>query len=92
MLLSSAYRLLFFHDLMLGAGVCCCVRLRQMSYSESPVSAIFGGKLQSSVHRLGKKESATVQPFFSLQLDIQVNAIRDGAVFFLCSISFVLFL
>ena len=45
----------------------------QTAYSESLVSEIFGGKLQSSVTRQHKKESVTVQPFFSLQLDIQVR-------------------
>ena len=41
---------------------------------ESPSPEIFGGELRSSVHRHGAKESATVEPFFSLQLDIQVRA------------------
>ena len=50
-----------------------------MTYSESPVSKIFGGKLQSSVTGQHKKESVTVQPFFSLQLDVQVSVNRgDG--------------
>ena len=49
-----------------------------MSYSESPVSEIFGGKLQSSVTRQHKKESVTEQPFFSLQLDVQVGGCEGG--------------
>ena len=39
----------------------------------SPITEIFGGELRSAVHRQGAKESAIVEPFFSLQLDIQVG-------------------
>ena len=45
----------------------------QTSFSESPITEIFGGELRSAVHRQGAKESATMEPFFSLQLDIQVS-------------------
>ena len=45
----------------------------QTSFSESPITEIFGGEVRSAVHRHGAKESATVEPFFSLQLDIQVG-------------------
>ena len=43
----------------------------------SPITEIFGGELRSAVHRQGAKESAIVEPFFSLQLDIQVGAERE---------------
>lgn len=36
------------------------------------MSDIFGGYLRSSLHQAGAKESANVEPFFDLQLDIQV--------------------
>ena len=45
----------------------------QTTFSESPITEIFGGELRSAVHRQGAKESATMEPFFSLQLDIQVS-------------------
>ena len=44
----------------------------QTSFNESPVSDVLGGELRSVLQRQGAKESATVEPFFSLQLDIQV--------------------
>lgn len=34
---------------------------------------MFGGKLQSTLYRQGMKETVIVEPFFSLQLDIQVR-------------------
>lgn len=68
-----------FHSQVLDTHECniCCsslLSLFQMAYSESLISEIFGGKLQSSVTRQHKKESVTVQPFFSLQLDVQVSS------------------
>ena len=38
----------------------------------SPISAIFRGQICSILHQLGQKESATLQSFFTLQLDVQV--------------------
>ena len=46
--------------------------LSQAVIEESLVKHVFGGVLRSSVHQKGKKESTTLQPFFTLQLDIQV--------------------
>ncbi len=46
--------------------------LLQTTFQTSPITKLFGGELRSSVHRHKAKESATLQPFFSLQLDIQV--------------------
>ena len=43
------------------------------SFAESHITEIFGGKMRSAVHHQGAKESATVQPFFTLPLDIQVR-------------------
>ena len=45
------------------------------SFAESHITEIFGGKMRSAVHHQGAKESATVQPFFTLPLDIQVNSL-----------------
>ena len=49
-----------------------CHMTLQVLFSESVVSEVFGGKLRCVLQRQGAKESATVEPFFSLQLDIQV--------------------
>ena len=40
------------------------------------MSEVFGGELRSVLQRHGAKESATVEPFFSLQLDIQVHTVQ----------------
>lgn len=48
----------------------CC--LLQAGFESSPVSEIYGGLLRSSVQMQGSKESVTVEPFFTLKLDIQV--------------------
>ena len=39
----------------------------------TPISRVFSGQLRNSLHRQGTKATATVQSFFSLQLDIQVG-------------------
>ncbi|EDO40519.1 predicted protein [Nematostella vectensis] len=52
---------------------------RVASFPSSLISDIFGGCLRSSVHQTGAKESANVEPFFCLQLDIQnVSCIEDA--------------
>lgn len=51
----------------------------------SPVSELFGGLTRSVVSKPGAKESATLQPFLSLQLDIQYHQIahvRDALLHF----------
>ena len=45
----------------------------QTKCSGSPISRVFQGQIRSTVHQHGSRESATLQPFFSLQLDIQVS-------------------
>jgi ubiquitin carboxyl-terminal hydrolase 10 len=50
---------------------------RKIDYIESPISEIFGGKFHSALHRHGMKVSATVEPFFSLQLDIQSDEVHS---------------
>jgi hypothetical protein len=45
----------------------------QSETRESPLSRIFGGKQRSTLRVPGQKDSATVEPFLTLQLDIQVS-------------------
>ncbi|CAI8016024.1 Ubiquitin carboxyl-terminal hydrolase 10-A [Geodia barretti] len=54
-----------------------------MGFRESVVSEVFGGEVRCVLQRQGAKESATVEPFFSLQLDIQsgeVWSLQDALV------------
>eukprot|EP00116_Pleurobrachia_bachei_P000879 sb/3461141/ len=51
----------------------------------SPVSELFGGLTRSVVTKAGAKESATLQPFLSLQLDIQnpsISTVEDALLNF----------
>ena len=61
----------FFHWQLPNVPPC----LLQTSYRESPISQVFGGELLSIVQKQGSKESATVEPFFALPLDIQVSVV-----------------
>ena len=61
-----------------GCWTCFLACIFQTSYRESPISQIFGGELLSIVQKQGSKESATVEPFFALPLDIQVRACWHG--------------
>jgi len=45
--------------------------VRAATINDSLIKHVFGGVIRSSVHQSGVKESATLQPFFTLQLDIQ---------------------
>lgn len=54
---------------------------RHATVDQSPIMDLFGGVIRSAVHKSGEKASATLQPFFTLQLDIQpdgVNSVRDA--------------
>ncbi|XP_078364654.1 ubiquitin carboxyl-terminal hydrolase 10-like isoform X2 [Oculina patagonica] len=52
---------------------------RMASYPQSLISDIFGGFLRSSVHQTGSKDSANVEPFFELQLDVQtVTSVEEA--------------
>ncbi|KAF0292922.1 Ubiquitin carboxyl-terminal hydrolase 10-A [Amphibalanus amphitrite] len=44
---------------------------RSAELQTTPISRVFSGQLRSALHRQGSKATATVQSFFSLQLDIQ---------------------
>ncbi|XP_052456970.1 ubiquitin carboxyl-terminal hydrolase 10-like isoform X2 [Carassius gibelio] len=49
---------------------------RQADFIRTPIAVIFGGHIRSVVYQQSSKESATLQPFFTLQLDIQSEKIR----------------
>ncbi|XP_018430458.1 PREDICTED: LOW QUALITY PROTEIN: ubiquitin carboxyl-terminal hydrolase 10 [Nanorana parkeri] len=49
---------------------------RQADFVQTAVTDIFGGHMRSVVYQQSSKESATLQPFFTLQLDIQSEKIR----------------
>lgn len=46
---------------------------RSTELERTPLSDIFRGKLRSRVSRSGEQPSDNVQPFFTLQLDIEVS-------------------
>lgn len=48
----------------------------QADFVQTPITGIFGGHIRSVVYQQSSKESATLQPFFTLQLDIQSDKIR----------------
>jgi ubiquitin carboxyl-terminal hydrolase 10 len=45
----------------------------QKASNDSPISLLFGGSMRSVVKASGNKDSVTIQPFQSLQLDITVS-------------------
>uniref|UniRef100_A0A8D0GQ86 Ubiquitin carboxyl-terminal hydrolase n=1 Tax=Sphenodon punctatus TaxID=8508 RepID=A0A8D0GQ86_SPHPU len=49
---------------------------RQADFVQTSITDIFGGHIRSVVYQQSSKESATLQPFFTLQLDIQSDKIR----------------
>ncbi|KAG9352503.1 hypothetical protein JZ751_020917 [Albula glossodonta] len=49
---------------------------RQADFIRTPITDIFGGHIRSVVYQHSSKESATLQPFFTLQLDIQSEKTR----------------
>lgn len=52
---------------------------RTTDFGRSPISDIFGGKLRSHVHREGDHSTDNIQPFFTLQLDIEKAAtVKDA--------------
>ncbi|OWK00785.1 hypothetical protein Celaphus_00016485 [Cervus elaphus hippelaphus] len=48
----------------------------QAAFVQTPIAGIFGGHIRSVVYQQSSKESATGQPFFNLQLDIQSDKIH----------------
>ena len=46
--------------------------LLQANFAKTPIADIFAGLVRSAVYKSSSKETATLEPFFTLQLDIQV--------------------
>jgi len=46
---------------------------REAEVKESPINKIFGGRIKSILKCPGAKNSATIEPYLSLQLDITVS-------------------
>lgn len=46
---------------------------RRTEVVQTPISDIFNGHLRSRVHRTGDTSTDNVQPFFTLQLNIEVS-------------------
>ncbi|EFA01234.1 ubiquitin-specific protease [Tribolium castaneum] len=52
---------------------------RQMEFVKTPISNIFGGFLKSRIHRTGDHSTYNIQPFFTLQLNIEkVKTVREA--------------
>lgn len=45
---------------------------RRAEISKTPISSIFGGHLRSRIHRTGDQSTDSIQPFFTLPLNIEV--------------------
>jgi len=50
---------------------------REAEVKESPINKIFGGRIKSILKCPGTKNSATIEPFLSLQLDITPESVHD---------------
>ena len=48
----------------------------QSDFAKTPIADIFAGMIRSVVYKASAKETATLQPFFTLQLDIQVLVLQ----------------
>jgi len=60
---------------------------RNLQTQVSPITQIFGGQLRSVVRRSGNKDSVMIEPFHSLQLDLNPDDVVDihSALIHLCS-------
>lgn len=57
------------------------VQTRRANFAKTPVTEIFAGMVRSAVYKSTAKETATLEPFFTLQLDIQsekVLTVKDA--------------
>lgn len=50
---------------------------RCTEFGKTPLSDIFRGQLRSRILRQGEESTDNVQPFFTLQLDIEVRQLND---------------
>lgn len=55
---------------------------RTTDFGRTPISDIFGGQLRSRVQREGDHSTDVIQPFFTLQLDIEVRIFSIAAQFY----------
>lgn len=46
---------------------------RRTEILKTPISNIFGGHLRSRIHRAGDQSTDSIQPFFTLPLNIEVR-------------------
>lgn len=52
---------------------------RRTDFDRTPISDIFGGLLKSKIHRAGDLSTENIQPFFTLQLNIEkVKTVREA--------------
>lgn len=52
---------------------------RKTKFAKTPISQIFGGLLSSKIHRQGDESSNNIQPFFTLQLNIEkVKSVNEA--------------
>ncbi|XP_046359838.1 ubiquitin carboxyl-terminal hydrolase 10-like [Haliotis rufescens] len=57
------------------------IRTRRAAFAKTPIADIFAGHIRSAVYKAASKESATLEPFFTLKLDIQdekIWTVRDA--------------
>lgn len=47
---------------------------RRTEFNRTPISDIFGGLLRSRIHKTGEQDTDNIQPFFTLQLNIEVSS------------------
>lgn len=50
--------------------------MRTTDFEKTPISDIFGGLLKSKIHRTGDHVTENIQPFFTLQLNIEVRNLQ----------------
>ncbi|XP_013409690.1 ubiquitin carboxyl-terminal hydrolase 10 isoform X2 [Lingula anatina] len=50
---------------------------RMSKFAHSPITEIFGGSIRSALYQHGSKESATLESFLTLQLDIQNEKVQS---------------
>ncbi|KAF5299706.1 hypothetical protein FQA39_LY11501 [Lamprigera yunnana] len=58
---------------------------RRTEFRHTPISDIFGGSLRSRLHRTGDQSTDNIQPFFTLQLNIEKSStVREALEVLVC--------
>ncbi|KAK4872657.1 hypothetical protein RN001_014686 [Aquatica leii] len=58
---------------------------RRTEFRRTPISDIFGGSLRSRLHRTGDQSTDNIQPFFTLQLNIEKSStVREALEILVC--------